>query len=454
MFISVFEMFKIGIGPSSSHTVGPMIAAGRFLGDLSASGIAAAGLRVRLYGSLSFTGRGHSTDSAICFGLLGFSPQTIDPIAAWAAVETLRADKRLPGRAITFDPGSDLIFEKGPPLPLHPNGLVFEALDAEGAPLLRRTYFSIGGGFVLSEDEMAPPTADEPLSNVPYPFRTAVEMLEMGRQSKLSIAEMKRANELTRMSADELDAGLDRIWQVMSSSIERGLTHTGLLPGGLKVKRRAPGLFERLAAERLEEGSGTSATADLLVVYAMAVNEENAAGGQIVTAPTNGAAGIIPSVLRAYLETGRGADRRGMHDFLLAAAAIGGIIKKNASISGAEMGCQGEVGSAAAMAAAGLCAARGGSNEQVENAAEIALEHHLGLTCDPVGGLVQIPCIERNGIAAGKAHAAAMLALRGDGEHIMPLDNCIEAMRQTGHDMNDKYKETSRGGLSVNLPAC
>lgn len=457
MFISVFEMFKVGIGPSSSHTMGPMLAAGRFLRELGEAGAHAARVTVRLHGSLAFTGRGHKTDQAVCLGLLGREAETIDPdrieddMRALAQTRTIRAEGL---GELAFDPASDILFETREPLPAHPNGMVFSALDAEGGVVFARTYYSIGGGFVVDESELLQPRDADAVSDVPYPFRNAAEMLEMGEKSGLSVARMKRANECTRMSEADLDRGLAHIWSVMGEAIERGLHHPGILPGGLDVRRRAPELYSQLEADRLKASGNLVSPTDLLIAYAMAVNEENAAGGRIVTAPTNGAAGIIPAVLRIHAELDQHATRETIHDFLLTAAAIGGIIKKNASISGAELGCQGEVGSAAAMAAGAFCAARGGTNAQIENAAEIALEHNLGLTCDPVNGLVQVPCIERNGMAAVKARAAAMLALRGDGRHYMPLDNCIEAMRQTGLDMSDKYKETSRGGLSVNLPAC
>lgn len=468
MFISVFDVFKIGIGPSSSHTMGPMVAAGRFLDELRAKGAhkdkskePMSRLHVSLHGSLAFTGKGHATDRAVFLGLMGFTPASLDAALAQKCLEKLGQDKwlepaGLPG--FVFDPEKDLVFDYGPPLEGHANGLRFCAENAESETLLERTYYSIGGGFVVEERELEAiqqgnEIAEAPIS-APYPFATAKEMLEMGRRSKLSLAEMKRANELQTMTEAELDSRLDQIWNVMNACIERGLAAEGELPGGLHVKRRAANIRKQLDAERSSNEAPFGSANEWLAVYAMAVNEENAAGGQVVTAPTNGAAGVIPSVLRFYLDFTPGVDPRDIRTFLLAASAIGGIIKKNASISGAEVGCQGEVGSAAAMAAAGLCAVRGGSNEQIENAAEIAMEHHLGMTCDPVEGLVQVPCIERNGLGAVKALTAAALALRGDGTHFMPLDNCIEAMRQTGLDMSTKYKETSTGGLSVNLPSC
>jgi L-serine dehydratase len=359
--------------------------------------------------------------------------------------------------ALIFDPASDIVFDYGPSLPGHSNGLVFEALDAQGVSIRKEIFYSIGGGFVVTEAELGNPTAAAADTNAilrPYPFHSAASMLSMARESGLSIAAMKRENELRAMAAGDLQEGLDRIWSTMNGCIDRGLQQTGELPGGLHVKRRARHIREQLEKEKGTNRAQPHVTSDWLSVYAMAVNEENAAGGKVVTAPTNGAAGVVPAVIRYYLDHCIGAEPAKVSEFLLTAAAIGGLIKHNASISGAEAGCQGEVGSAAAMAAAGLCAVLGGTPAQVENAAEIALEHHLGMTCDPAAGLVQVPCIERNGIGAIKAVAAASLALRGDGSHFMPLDNCIEAMRQTGEEMSTKFKETSLGGLAVNLPEC
>jgi L-serine dehydratase len=442
MFLSVFDLFKIGIGPSSSHTVGPMKAAARFLALCEAEGLSdGVRIEVTLHGSLAFTGKGHGTDRAIMLGLAGETPDSVDPDKADEIVAALAQTKHA-GR-FEFDPARDIHFDYGKPLPLHANGMVFRAGD------LTETYYSIGGGFVQTAAERAHPQT-ESANPVPYPFSTAEEMLAMGQASGLSIAHMKRANEANV----GLDAGLDFVWHVMDRCMRRGLALRGTLPGGLKVKRRAADVMQQLLAEQGANSIQPHRVMDFLSVYAMAVNEENAAGGRVVTAPTNGAAGVVPAVIRYYLDHCVGANNKGVRTFLLAAAAVGGIIKHNASISGAEVGCQGEVGSASAMAAAGLCAALGGSNAQVENAAEIALEHHLGMTCDPVGGLVQVPCIERNGIGAIKAVAAASLALRGDGSHFMPLDNCIEAMRQTGEEMHTKFKETSLGGLAVNLPEC
>ncbi|WP_182084141.1 L-serine ammonia-lyase [Aureimonas sp. ME7] len=463
MFLSVFDVFKIGIGPSSSHTMGPMTAAARFLERLRQfpDRDRAARIRTSLHGSLAFTGKGHATDRAVALGLLGWLPASLDieaaerQLADLAHARTLRLPDLSP---IDFDPAEDIVFDYGPPLPGHANGLVFSAFDAGGELLLTETFYSIGGGFVVTAAERERPAgasvAAGPEQPWPFPFRNAADMLRMAGVSGLSIADMKRENETRLRSRDEVAAEVDHIWAVMDACIERGLAMEGELPGGLKVRRRARRIHQQLLAERQSNIAQPHATSDWLGVYAMAVNEENAAGGRVVTSPTNGAAGVVPAVLRYYLDHCHGADRAKVSDFLLTAAAIGGLIKHNASISGAEAGCQGEVGSAAAMAAAGLCAVLGGTPEQVENAAEIALEHHLGMTCDPVAGLVQVPCIERNGIGAIKAVAAASLALRGDGSHFMPLDNCIEAMRQTGEDMNTKFKETSLGGLAVNLPEC
>ncbi|WP_127598489.1 L-serine ammonia-lyase [Nitratireductor alexandrii] len=466
MFLSVFDLYKIGIGPSSSHTMGPMSAAGRFLDEIAGdewprpSGVAVESLSASLHGSLAFTGIGHGTDRAVILGLAGENPTTVDPDQMEAILATVRADKtvRPAGHpAYRFDPDSDLVLDKSTPLPGHANGMAFCAHDGQGRVLLRRVYYSIGGGFVVSEEEMqrlkargAAPAGP----SVPYPFGTAREMLDMAAKSGLSIAEMKRVNEQTRQSGEALDAGLEGIWAAMQACIERGLSKDGIMPGGLKVRRRARVLHDRLEQDWRENRPNPLLANDWLAVFAMAVNEENAAGGRVVTAPTNGAAGVVPAVLRYWLKFHVDADARGIKDFLLTSAAIGGIIKHNASISGAEVGCQGEVGSASAMAAAGLAAVMGGTPEQVENAAEIALEHHLGMTCDPVGGLVQVPCIERNALGAVKAVTAASLALKGDGTHFVPLDVAVETMRQTGLDMNERYKETSQGGLAVNVVEC
>ncbi len=445
MFLSVFDVFKIGIGPSSSHTMGPMTAAGHFLDLLRRhpSRHEATAVGATLYGSLAFTGKGHATDRAVALGLLGWTPAELDPDAAERQLDELQTTHilRLDGLPpLAFDPAVDIVFDYGPPLPGHANGLVFRARNSAGVELLSETYYSIGGGSVVTAQEReAPPNATAAASTWPYPFASAAAMLRMARESGLSIAQMKRANENHLQAPDEVERGLSRLWSVMNGCIERGLSQEGELPGGLRVRRRAAKIHRQLADERQSNRTQPHAASDWLGVYAMAVNEENAAGGRVVTSPTNGAAGVVPAVLRYYLDHCVGAEPDKIADFLLTAAAIGGLIKHNASISGAEAGCQGEVGSAAAMAAAGLCAVLGGSPEQVENAAEIALEHHLGMTCDPVAGLVQVPCIERNGIGAIKAVAAASLALRGDGSHFMPLDNCIEAMRQTGEAMNARF---------------
>jgi L-serine dehydratase len=464
VFISVFDVFKIGIGPSSSHTMGPMTAANRFLEEIKsgtfprARNARAAALTASLHGSLAFTGVGHGTDRAVILGLCGQSPRSIDPDAMDAIIAKVTETGTVspPGHGTyRFRPAVDLVFDRKTPLPGHPNGLAFAAYDEDGQLLARRVYYSIGGGFVVSAEELdAVRSAPAGGADVPYPFAHASDMLTMARQSGLSIAQMKRANEEASRPRAALDRGLDEIWEAMSNCIDRGLAQDGILPGGLKVKRRAKAIHAQLEAEWQRNMSTPLMANDWLSLFAMAVNEENAAGGRVVTAPTNGAAGVIPAVLRYYLKFETGANRQGIRDYLLTAAAVGGIIKHNASISGAEVGCQGEVGSAAAMAAAGLCAVMGGTPAQIENAAEIALEHHLGMTCDPVGGLVQIPCIERNAFGAVKAVTAASLAMKGDGEHAVPLDICVETMRQTGLDMSDRYKETSQGGLAVTLAAC
>ncbi|GAA5080312.1 L-serine ammonia-lyase [Roseibacterium beibuensis] len=471
MFLSVFDIFKIGVGPSSSHTMGPMTAAARFLSDLrggrekepGAGDLAALGCS--LHGSLAFTGKGHATDRAVILGFAGFEPHTLDPDRA----EELEADIRASGQVtppglppLRFDPEKDLVFDYGPPLPGHANGMILRAFDTAGNLYMEETYYSIGGGFVMTARELAQQDqggaaalhAEKEEAGFPYPFGSAAEMLAMGRASGKTIAQMKWANEERLTPRAALRDGVDGIWAAMDDCIDRGLRMSGELPGGLRVKRRARAIHEQLKAEAGTNIAQPHTVNDWLSVYAMAVNEENAAGGRVVTSPTNGAAGVVPAVMRYYRDHCIGATEEGRRTFLMVAAAIGGLIKHNASISGAEVGCQGEVGSASAMAAAGLCAALGGTNEQVENAAEIALEHHLGMTCDPVAGLVQVPCIERNGLGAIKAVSAASLALRGDGTHFIPLDNCIEAMRQTGIDMSHKYKETSQGGLAVNIPEC
>jgi L-serine dehydratase len=465
MFLSVFDVFKIGIGPSSSHTMGPMTAANRFL-DLVASsdwprpaGARVAHIKASLHGSLAYTGIGHGSDRAVILGLTGATADTIDPDAMDERVHQVERSGRIspPGHPeYHFQPKDDLVLDRKTPLGGHANGMQFSAFDASGRQLLKQVYYSIGGGFVVTDLELEKMrSARKPESlRVPYPFATAKQMLEMAARSGLTIAQMKRANEEVSMSPEELDAKLDRIWEAMRNCIDRGLAVDGIMPGGLKVRRRARQIHDKLQEEWRSNKVNPLLANDWLSVYAMAVNEENAGGGRIVTAPTNGAAGVIPATIRYYQHFHEDWDQQGIRDYLLTAAAIGGIIKHNASISGAEVGCQGEVGSAAAMAAAGLAAVMGASPEQVENAAEIALEHHLGMTCDPVAGLVQVPCIERNALGAVKAVTAASLALKGDGTHFVPLDACIETMRQTGHDMSEKYKETSTGGLAVNVVEC
>ena len=466
MFLSVFDLFKIGIGPSSSHTMGPMVAASRFLDEILNGdwprpyGAKASHIRVSLHGSLAYTGIGHATDRAVILGLCGEKPDTMDIEGAEALLETVSRTKRItpPGHAgYRFDPAVDLVLDKKTPLPGHANGMQFSVFDDDDRLLLRVPYFSVGGGFVMSGDELAASRSASTKASgpsVPYPFASAKAMLEMAKSSGLSIAAMKRANEETIMSREALDAGLDKVWAAMDACISRGIARDGIMPGGLKVKRRAKAIFEQLNASWGTNVPNPLLANDWLSVYAMAVNEENASGGRIVTAPTNGAAGVLPAVVKYYLRFHDANDCDGIRNFMLTAAAIGGLLKHNASISGAEVGCQGEVGSAAAMAAAGLAAALGGSPEQIENAAEIALEHHLGMTCDPIAGLVQVPCIERNALGAVKAVTAASLALKGDGTHFVPLDAAIETMRQTGRDMDERYKETSLGGLAVNVVEC
>jgi L-serine dehydratase len=457
MFLSVFDMFKVGIGPSSSHTMGPMVAAARFLDMLRAAPFTAYGLKASLHGSLAFTGAGHATDRATILGLAGFLPDTYDETKAEAALAAINADKEVINDGLPnlrFDPAADLIFDYDTRLTGHANGMRLRATDAQGDVILSQVFYSIGGGFILTEQELQNGAATEEGAPVPYPFKSANEMMEMSTKSGKTIAQMKEANELARRPRADLEAGLTRLWDVMNDCIDRGLARDGILPGGLSVKRRAKNIHAKLLAERGMNLNAPHTINDWMSVYAMAVNEENAAGGQVVTAPTNGAAGVVPATIRYYLDHVPGASVSRVPEFLLTAAAIGGLVKFNASISGAEAGCQAEVGSAAAMAAAGLTAVLGGTTEQIENAAEIALEHHLGMTCDPVRGLVQVPCIERNGLGAIKAVSAASLSMRGDGTHLVPLDAAIETMRQTGADMSQKYKETSLGGLAVNIPNC
>jgi len=459
MFISVLDLFKIGIGPSSSHTMGPMAAAVDFRERITTF-IAQADeknnylVRCILKGSLAYTGKGHATDRAVALGLHGYTPRSLADQDVNDLVEQLWGSNTIQlstSQSVIFSPGDDIVFDRGHSLPEHPNGMIFELDDADNEIRLTETYFSIGGGFISTMAEinqLSAPLKMEPATSCPYPFDSAQSMLDMAQESGLTIAEMKRCNEHIHLSEVELDQGLDEIWQAMRTCVEKGLEAQGTLPGGLNVARRAKDLHEQLENQPEEANLN-----DWLCAYAMAVNEENADGHMVVTAPTNGAAGVIPSVLY-YFVNHYGGTTEQIHNYLLTAAAIGGLIKHRSSISGAEVGCQGEVGSASAMAAAGLCAIRGGTPRQVENAAEIALEHHLGMTCDPVAGLVQVPCIERNGFGAIKAYTAASLAIRGTGQHFMPLDSCIAAMKQTGLEMSDKFKETALGGLAVSITEC
>ncbi len=458
MFISVLDLFKVGVGPSSSHTIGPMVAAHRFR-DAVTMWLAeppnrdAAYIHCTLKGSLAFTGKGHGTDRAIVLGLNGFTPSSLTERDVSELTQSLwhKSHINLAGDSkLKFIPCDDIEFSLEKPLPEHPNGIIFELLDSNRNVLITETYFSIGGGFIQTKAEigqLVAPVKAESAASCPFPFDSARSMLSMSKESGLSIAAMKLLNEQVHTSKSQIIEGLDAIWDAMQVCIRKGLSTQGILPGRLGISRRAQKLFEQI------QTCPDACLNDWLCAYAMAVNEENAAGHMVVTAPTNGAAGVIPAVLY-YFVSHEGGTSQQVHDFLLTAAAIGGIIKHRSSISGAEVGCQGEVGSAAAMAAAGLCAVRGCTSAQIENAAEIALEHHLGMTCDPVGGLVQVPCIERNGFGAIKAYTAASLAKRGTGEHFMPLDNCIAAMKHTGLEMSEKFKETSLGGLAVSITEC
>ncbi len=456
---SVLDLFTIGIGPSSSHTVGPMRAGLRFTERLAEAGVLArtAGIEAHLYGSLALTGKGHGTDKAVLLGLEGETPEGVDVDAVPARIERVRAAKtlRLHGtRKIAFDEKCDLLFHRTESLSAHPNGLRFIARDATGEELLAKTYYSVGGGFVVGEKSAAEDQIMPAAHALPFPFRHGDELLRLARESDLSVSEMTLRNEACRRPEAETRAALLRVWRAMQACVERGCRCEGTLPGGLKVVRRAPGLFRELSASPAAGLRDPLTVLDWVSLWAMAVNEENAAGGRVVTAPTNGAAGIIPAVLHYFARVCEGADDERIVRFLLTAGAIGMLYKMNASISGAEVGCQGEVGVACSMAAGALCEALGGTVPQVENAAEIAMEHNLGLTCDPIGGLVQVPCIERNAMGAVKAIHAARLALRGDGTHRVSLDKVIATMRQTGADMSTKYKETSRGGLAVNVTEC
>ena len=456
---SVFDLFKIGIGPSSSHTVGPMVAARRFALALADAGVLERVRRVRcaLYGSLAATGKGHGSDNAVLLGLEGEEPDGVDPARIAPRLAQIRAEGQLMlagRRPVAFDEPADLLFLRRETLDFHPNGMRLAAFDEGGAALLEKTYFSVGGGFVVGADDAGRKTLVPDPTPLAHPFHSGQELLERCREGGLSIAQVMAANERAWRSEAEVRAGLLRIWAAMQGCVQRGLETEGTLPGGFKVKRRAAELHRALTRHPEAALSDPLQVMDWVNLYALAVNEENAAGGRVVTAPTNGAAGIVPAVLHYYARFVRGAGEQGVIDFLLTAGAIALLYKENASISGAEVGCQGEVGVACSMAAGALCAVLGGTPEQVENAAEIGMEHHLGLTCDPVGGLVQIPCIERNAIASVKAINAARMALRGDGTHHVSLDKVIKTMRETGADMQTKYKETSRGGLAVNVVEC
>ncbi|WP_052865048.1 L-serine ammonia-lyase [Streptomyces niger] len=465
MAISVFDLFSIGIGPSSSHTVGPMRAARMFVGRLKKDGLLAqtTSVRAELFGSLGATGHGHGTPKAVLLGLEGHSPRTVDVEKADDMVERIRTTKRLrlldaeigDLHEIDFDESTELILHRRRSLPYHANGMTLFAYDEHGAPLLEKTYYSVGGGFVVDEDAVGADRIVLDDTVLKYPFRTGDELLRLAQETGLSISALMLENEKAWRTEEEIRAGLLEIWHVMQACVARGTSREGILPGGLKVRRRAANAARALRAE----GDAQARAMEWITLYAMAVNEENAAGGRVVTAPTNGAAGIIPAVLHYYMNFVPGGSSQeekdeGVIRFLLAAGAIGMLFKENASISGAEVGCQGEVGSACSMAAGGLAEVLGGSPEQVENAAEIGMEHNLGLTCDPVGGLVQIPCIERNGMASVKAVTAARMALRGDGRHHVSLDKVIKTMKDTGADMSVKYKETARGGLAVNIIEC
>jgi L-serine dehydratase len=456
MTLSALDLFTIGVGPSSSHTVGPMRAACRFVRQLQADGLAprVAQLRCDLYGSLAATGKGHGTDSAILLGFLGEEPETVAIDSIPEKLAAIRAGKlRTPwGAELGFEEKRDLDFKRLKPLPLHPNGMHFTALDETGAPVADAVVYSLGGGFIASEAELKAPPAED--VDQPYPFTCAAELMAHCEQQNLSISSLLLANENALRPEAETRSRLDAIWQAMQDCVKRGCSQEGVLPGGLKVKRRAKAIYENLRSQSEACLTDPLTILDWVNLYALAVNEENAAGGRVVTAPTNGAAGIIPAVLHYAVRFRHPARADGVHCFLLTAAAIGMLYKRNASISGAEAGCQGEVGVACSMAAAGLVEYLGGTPKQVENAAEIGMEHNLGLTCDPVGGLVQIPCIERNAMASVKAINAARLAMAGDGSHFVSLDKVIKTMRDTGRDMKSKYKETSRGGLAVNVVEC
>ena len=460
MAVSTFDLFKIGIGPSSSHTVGPMRAAARFVSHrLEEAGLLPRVTRVlaEVYGSLALTGRGHGTDTALLLGLEGQEPNLIDPDLIPAALERIHSERALMlggKHRIAFEEKKDLAMHKRQKLPFHPNGMRFTAFDEAGEILATREYYSVGGGFVVNQDEAAADRIVPDKTPLPHPFDSGDELIRRANETGLSIAQMMFTNEQVWRSPDEIRDGLRELWAAMQGCVQRGIRSEGTLPGGLHVSRRAPTLYRELSARPEAAIRDPLTTLDWVNLYALAVNEENAAGGRVVTAPTNGAAGIIPAVLHYYDRFCPGANEQGVFDFLLTAAAIGILYKENASISGAEVGCQGEVGVACSMAAGGLTAALGGTPSQIENAAEIGMEHNLGLTCDPIGGLVQIPCIERNAMGSVKAINASRMAFRGDGKHKVSLDKVIKTMRETGRDMQDKYKETSRGGLAVNVIEC
>lgn len=460
MAISVFQLFSIGIGPSSSHTVGPMRAALKFIELLKEHKILTSINRiiVDLYGSLALTGKGHATDIAVLLGLEGETPERVDPHTIAQRVAAIKSEKKLTlkgSHPICFVYDSHLLFHKDKLLPKHPNGMRFTAFGTDGQELFSKVYYSVGGGFIVEHGETtADKNNDEGKELIPYPFRTADELLQICRRMNMRIADVVMENEKTWRSPEEIRNGLLAIWEVMQGCVERGCSHEGILPGGLNVKRRAAPLFKSLVAEKEHRRHDPVAAMKWASLWALAVNEENAAGGRVVTAPTNGAAGVIPAVLHYYTQFTDYPTKEGVIEFFLTAGAIGKLYKIGASISAAEMGCMGEVGVACSMAAAGLTAALGGTNEQVENAAEIGMEHNLGLTCDPIMGLVQIPCIERNTMGAVKAINASLLALAGDGTHRVSLDQVIATMRETGRDMQTIYKETSLGGLAVNVPEC
>ncbi len=457
MTVSVFDLFKIGIGPSSSHTVGPMVAGRRFAETLDSSGKLANVARVRaeMYGSLGVTGRGHGSTKAVLLGLEGDTPENVNVESIPDRLAAVRDDKRLMllgKHRVPYNERDDLIMHKRKSLPFHPNGMIFRAFDESGAEIFAASYYSIGGGFVVDEsaaEKDSPLIAVEPRP-IPYPFSSGKELLAICAKENKSISEIMLANEIALLPEEKVREKLLKIWKTMRECVRRGCRTEGVLPGGLQVKRRAPGLCRRLE-KNAKCREDPLAVIDWVNLYAIAVNEENAGGGRVVTAPTNGAAGIVPAVLHYYARHISGANEDGIVRFLLAAAAVGSLYKENASISGAEVGCQGEVGSACSMAAAGLAEVSDATPQQVENAAEIAMEHNLGLTCDPIGGLVQIPCIERNAVGANKAINAVRLALAGDGTHFVSLDKVIKTMRETGRDMKDKYKETARGGLATNV---